>query len=62
MIFVLQEKIESSTDVLQEILKPAVDEQEEITWPPRDLGALKTMEKVCVFSLLWMLICMAANI
>ena len=62
MIFVLREKIESSTDVLKEILKPAVDEQEEITWPPRDPGALKTTEKVCVFSFLWMLICVAANV
>lgn len=40
-----REKIESSTDVLQEILKPVVSEVEEITWPPRDPNALKLMEK-----------------
>ena len=41
-----QEKIESSTDVLKDILKPVVDEVEEIRWPPRDPEALKQMEKV----------------
>ncbi|GAV62380.1 hypothetical protein CFOL_v3_05904 [Cephalotus follicularis] len=40
-----RDKIESSTDVLKEILKPVVDEVEEISWPPRDLEALKQMEK-----------------
>ncbi|KAB1207357.1 hypothetical protein CJ030_MR7G017460 [Morella rubra] len=39
------EKIESSTDVLKEILKPVVDEVEEVIWPPRDPKALKLMEK-----------------
>ncbi|PKI59465.1 hypothetical protein CRG98_020096 [Punica granatum] len=39
------EKIESSTDVLKGILKPVVDEEEEIHWPPRGPKALKTMEK-----------------
>ncbi|KAI8014058.1 hypothetical protein LOK49_LG05G02003 [Camellia lanceoleosa] len=39
------EKIESATDVLKEILKPVVDEVEEIPWPPRDPEALKLMEK-----------------
>lgn len=39
------EKIESSTDVLKEILKPVVHEEEEISWPPRDPDALKLMEK-----------------
>ncbi|XP_030468563.2 uncharacterized protein LOC115687222 isoform X1 [Syzygium oleosum] len=39
------EKIESSTDVLKAILKPAVDEKEEIRWPPRDPEALKAMEE-----------------
>ncbi|XP_048141088.1 uncharacterized protein LOC115728263 isoform X1 [Rhodamnia argentea] len=39
------EKIESSTDVLQGILKPVVDEKEEISWPPRDPEALKAMEE-----------------
>lgn len=45
---ILQEKIESATDILKEILKPVVDEVEEITWPPRDPEALKLMEKVCL--------------
>ncbi|XP_050261911.1 uncharacterized protein LOC126706469 [Quercus robur] len=40
-----KEKIESSTDVLKEILKPVVDEVEEVRWPPRDPKALKLMEK-----------------
>ncbi|XP_011658556.1 uncharacterized protein LOC101218799 isoform X4 [Cucumis sativus] len=40
-----KEKIESSTDILKEILKPVVDNVEEIAWPPRDPGALKLMEK-----------------
>ncbi|THG16307.1 hypothetical protein TEA_022571 [Camellia sinensis var. sinensis] len=44
-IFSLQEKIESATDVLKEILKPVVDDVEEIPWPPRDPEALKLMEK-----------------
>ncbi|XP_057966142.1 uncharacterized protein LOC131156458 [Malania oleifera] len=39
------EKIESSTDILKEILKPVVGEGEEIAWPPRDPEALKLMEK-----------------
>ncbi|XP_059460497.1 uncharacterized protein LOC132189725 isoform X2 [Corylus avellana] len=39
------EKIESSTDVLKDILKPVVDEVEEVIWPPRDPEALKLMEK-----------------
>ncbi|KAF8031883.1 hypothetical protein BT93_D0946 [Corymbia citriodora subsp. variegata] len=39
------EKIESSTDVLKGILKPVVDEKEEIPWPPRDPEALKAMEE-----------------
>ncbi|XP_021661290.2 uncharacterized protein LOC110650569 isoform X2 [Hevea brasiliensis] len=39
------ERIESSTDVLKAILKPVVDEEEEISWPPRDPDALKLMEK-----------------
>ncbi|CAK9315930.1 unnamed protein product [Citrullus colocynthis] len=40
-----KEKIESSTDILKEILKPVVDDVEEIAWPPRDPEALKLMEK-----------------
>lgn len=39
------EKIESATDVLKEILKPVVDDVEEISWPPRDPEALQLMEK-----------------
>ncbi|KAL3515121.1 hypothetical protein ACH5RR_022023 [Cinchona calisaya] len=39
------EKIESATDVLKAILKPVVDEVEEIPWPPRDPEAFKLMEK-----------------
>lgn len=50
--FVLQEKIESSTDVLEGILKPVVGEEEEIPWPPRDPEALKIMEKVRVILLI----------
>ncbi|XP_043710882.1 uncharacterized protein LOC122659814 isoform X2 [Telopea speciosissima] len=38
-------KIESATDVLKEILKPVVNEVEEILWPPKDPGALSLMEK-----------------
>ncbi|XP_010263854.1 PREDICTED: uncharacterized protein LOC104602014 isoform X4 [Nelumbo nucifera] len=38
------EKIESSTDVLKEILKPVVHEAEEISWPPRDPETLILME------------------
>ncbi|KAK4793835.1 hypothetical protein SAY86_011829 [Trapa natans] len=40
-----EEKIESSTDVLERILKPVVDEEEDIPCPPRDPEALKIMEK-----------------
>lgn len=40
-----KEKIESATDVLKAILKPVVDEEEEITWPPRDPEALVLMQK-----------------
>ncbi|KAF5751074.1 hypothetical protein HS088_TW02G00084 [Tripterygium wilfordii] len=42
------ERINSATDVLKEILKPAVDEVEELAWPPRDPEALKLMENVIV--------------
>lgn len=44
-----QEKIESATDVLKAILKPVVDEEEEIPWPPRDSEALLLMQKVYPF-------------
>ncbi|KAK9667321.1 hypothetical protein RND81_14G248400 [Saponaria officinalis] len=40
-----KEKIESATDVLKSILKHAVDDEEEITWPPRDPQTLSLMEK-----------------
>ncbi|WCJ40917.1 hypothetical protein M5689_021815 [Euphorbia peplus] len=43
-----KEKIESSTDVLKEILEPVVHEEEEIQWPPRDPEALKLMEKAII--------------
>ncbi|KAL2490669.1 hypothetical protein Adt_26297 [Abeliophyllum distichum] len=39
------EKIESATDVLKAILRPVVDEEEEITWPPKDPKALIFMER-----------------
>ncbi|EOX97897.1 hypothetical protein QUC31_015446 [Theobroma cacao] len=39
------EKIDSATDVLKGILKPVVDEEEEIPWPPKDPEALNQMEK-----------------
>ncbi|KAF7841025.1 uncharacterized protein G2W53_003323 [Senna tora] len=39
------EKIESATDVLKGVLKPVVDDVEEISWPPRDPQALTLMEK-----------------
>ncbi|WMV13121.1 hypothetical protein MTR67_006506 [Solanum verrucosum] len=39
------EKIEASTDVLKAILKPVIDEVEEISWPLRDPEALSLMEK-----------------
>ncbi|XP_077212105.1 uncharacterized protein LOC143847235 isoform X3 [Tasmannia lanceolata] len=39
-----KEKIESSTDILKEILKPVMDEAEEISWPPRDPKSLTLME------------------
>ncbi|GAA0151051.1 hypothetical protein Leryth_022847 [Lithospermum erythrorhizon] len=40
-----RESIESSTDVLKAILKPVVDEVEEIAWPPKDPEALNLMER-----------------
>ncbi|CAN6687391.1 unnamed protein product [Malus baccata var. baccata] len=39
------EKIDSATDVLKGVLKPVVDDVEEIRWPPRDPEALELMEK-----------------
>ncbi|XP_027161882.1 uncharacterized protein LOC113762574 isoform X3 [Coffea eugenioides] len=48
------EKIESATDVLKAILKPVVDEVEEIPWPPRDPETLKLMEKLCFKKLAYM--------
>ncbi|XP_004230904.1 uncharacterized protein [Solanum lycopersicum] len=39
------EKIEASTDVLKAILKPVIDEVEEISWPLRDPEAVSLMEK-----------------
>ncbi|XP_050234982.1 uncharacterized protein LOC126683185 isoform X1 [Mercurialis annua] len=40
-----KQKIESATDVLKSVLRPAIDEKEEVTWPPRDPEVLKLMEK-----------------
>ncbi|KAL8543045.1 hypothetical protein ACS0TY_003791 [Phlomoides rotata] len=40
-----KEKIESATDVLKSILKPVVDDEVEIHWPPRDPEALILMQK-----------------
>ena len=45
-ILSLKEKIESSTDVLESILKPVVHGDEEISWPPQDPMALVSMERV----------------
>ncbi|KAF3781405.1 hypothetical protein EJ110_NYTH37128 [Nymphaea thermarum] len=39
------EKIESATDVLREIIRPVVVDDEEISWPPRDPQSLVLMEK-----------------
>lgn len=46
-----QEKIESATDVLKAILKPVIDEEEEIPWPPRDPDALVLMQNVHILYL-----------
>ncbi|CAE6000495.1 unnamed protein product [Arabidopsis arenosa] len=40
-----REKIETSTDILKGILRPAIDGVEEISWPPRDPEAINLMEK-----------------
>jgi hypothetical protein len=42
----LQEKIESSTDVLKSIIAPLIDSDEEIVWPPRNPQAFADMRKV----------------
>ncbi|CAN0910501.1 hypothetical protein LINGRAHAP2_LOCUS26323 [Linum grandiflorum] len=42
------ETIDSSTDVLKDILKPVVDPEEEVTWPPKDPQALEIMKKVII--------------
>ncbi|KAH9626125.1 hypothetical protein KSS87_016025 [Heliosperma pusillum] len=47
-----KEKIESATDVLKSILKHAVDDEVEITWPPRDPQALSRMKQASLSSLL----------
>ncbi|KAH7431559.1 hypothetical protein KP509_08G055400 [Ceratopteris richardii] len=41
-----EEKIESSTGVLESILEPITQEDEEIIWPPRDLNGIVEMKKV----------------
>lgn len=40
-----KEKIESSTDVLKAIIKPLVEDDDEIVWPPRNQTALVEMRK-----------------
>ncbi|KAE8708476.1 coatomer subunit alpha-2-like isoform X1 [Hibiscus syriacus] len=40
------EKIDSATDVLKEILKPVVDEEEETPWPPKILRLLNKWRKI----------------
>ncbi|CAN1745507.1 hypothetical protein LINPERHAP1_LOCUS2451 [Linum perenne] len=42
------ETIDSSTDVLKEILKPVVDPDEEVIWPPTDPQALEVMKKFII--------------
>lgn len=55
VLFSLQEKIDLSTDVLKEILKPVVDDgAEEIHWPPRNPEALNLMQKVCFLFPSWL--------
>ncbi|KAK1261643.1 hypothetical protein QJS04_geneDACA001037 [Acorus gramineus] len=39
------EKIESATDVLKEIIKPVMGDIEEVTWPPKDIKSVALMEK-----------------
>lgn len=60
VILFVKEKIDSATDVLKSILKHVVDEDEEITWPPRDPQALTLMEQASSSLLhllvLWILI------
>ena len=53
--FSRQEKIEASTDVLKAILKPVIDEVEEISWPLRDPEAVSLMEKVCLVILSYLI-------
>lgn len=43
-----QEKIESSTDVLTSILKPIIQQDKEIVWPPQDLNLISDMKKVII--------------
>lgn len=45
LIHKTNEKIESATDVLKAILKPVVEKDEEIPWPPRDPNTLIRMQK-----------------
>ncbi|CAK8576601.1 unnamed protein product [Lathyrus sativus] len=44
MVHKTKERIESATDVLKGILKPVVNDEGEIPWPPRDPQALTLME------------------
>ncbi|CAN1255966.1 hypothetical protein LINPERPRIM_LOCUS9141 [Linum perenne] len=45
---IVSETIDSSTDVLKEILKPVVDPDEEVIWPPTDPQALEVMKKFII--------------
>ena len=47
----LQEKIESSTDILKAIIKPLSKDDDEIVWPPRDQAFLVEMRKVIIYFL-----------
>ncbi|MCH91368.1 hypothetical protein A2U01_0012295, partial [Trifolium medium] len=38
------ERIESATDVLKGVLKHVINDEGEISWPPQDPQALKSME------------------
>ena len=48
----LPEEIDSAYDVLKEVLKPIVDGEKELPWPPRDPEAFILTKKVCFCFLL----------
>lgn len=45
-VIFIQDKIESSTEILEAILNPMVEESGDIIWPPRDQESLVMMVKV----------------